>query len=156
MKLSKRGEYAIRALIRIAQDEGKALVSIHELASKERIPIKFLEAILLTLKNAGLLQSRRGIHGGYLLNKPTTDITLGEIIRLMNGPLAPLGCVSVSAPSKCSCPDMETCGLKAVMQEVRNAIVAILDSTTLADVAERTKTLQMQQMQKKKVMIFNI
>jgi len=100
--------------------------------TKEHIPEKFLEAILLTLKNAGYLQSKRGVGGGYFLIKPPEEIILGEIIRLIDGPLAPLRCVSKTAHIKC--PQENFCGLHDVMLKVRNAIAEILDRTTLADV----------------------
>ncbi len=96
VKLSKRGEYALRALIDfgLAQALGKPLLQVNELASKEDLPVKFLEQILMQLKGAGYLDSRRGKHGGYLLAKPPEDIIIGHVVRLIDGPLAPIACVS--------------------------------------------------------------
>jgi len=140
MKLSKRGEYALRSLITlgIAAEAGRALLQVSKLAESEQLPIKFLEQILQDLKVAGLVLSSRGKFGGYRLAKPTREITIGEVVRLVDGPLAPIGCVSQSAYEKCSCPDEEHCGLRMLMLDVRNAIAGILDRYTLADVVEVT------------------
>jgi len=140
MNLSKRGEYGLRAMIDLATwevDDG--VVQIKEIAEREHIPAKFLEQILLTLKNAGLLQSRMGVGGGYHLAKPAEQITLGHIARVLDGPLAPIRCVSQMAYEPCGCPDEQTCGLRMVMGDVRNAIADILDRTTLADVITRVE-----------------
>jgi Rrf2 family protein len=144
MKLSKKGEYALRALIDLAMNADRGVAQAHDIARKENIPVKFLEQILLTLKNAGILQSRRGVGGGYSLTRPADQITLGEVIRLIEGPIAPIGCASRTAPERCSCPDEAICGLRSVMLDVRNAISDIVDQITLADVCERTKELQSQ------------
>jgi Rrf2 family protein len=140
MKLTKRGEYALRALIDIgiAQELGRPLISISELSEKENIPIKFLEAILLELKRAGYLNSRRGVGGGYSLAKPMNEITIGDVVRKIEGPLAPIRCASVTAYEPCSCPDEDHCGLRLLMVDVRNAIANILDHYTLADTVEVT------------------
>jgi Rrf2 family protein len=138
MRLSKRGEYGLRAMIDLATwDSGDALIQIKEIAEREHIPAKFLEQILLSLKNAGLLHSKMGIGGGYYLAKPAAEISLGQIVRVLDGPLAPINCVSQMAYEPCGCPDEEICGLRLVMLDVRNAISDILDNTTLADVGER-------------------
>ncbi len=118
------------------------VVQIKEIAEREQIPAKFLEQILLTLKNAGLLQSKMGTGGGYHLAKPAEQITLGQIVRVLDGPLAPLRCVSQMAYEPCGCPDERTCGLRMVMGDVRNAIAGVLDRTTLADVAKRVETVR--------------
>lgn len=147
MKLSKRGEYAVRAmvLLAIAQRSGNPLVRITQITSAENIPAPFLEQIFQQLRSAGLIKSRRGKLGGYLLAKPADNITFGEIIRLIDGPVAPLSCVSRSAYQPCNCPDEATCGLRAVMLRVRDAIAKILDETTLAqqaaEVLQRYKQL---------------
>ncbi len=139
MKLSKRGEYAIKALIDLADaDDEHAVVQIRKIAEREQIPLKFLEQILLTLKNAGILHSRLGVGGGYYLARPADEISLGQIVRTLDGTLAPIRCVSKIAYERCVCPDQETCGLRLVMLDVRNAIADILDNTTLAEVARRS------------------
>ena len=140
MKLSKRGEYALRALIDfgVAQAIGRPMLQVSELAAKEGLPIKFLEQILMQLKAAGYLESRRGKHGGYLLARPPENISIGQVARLIDGPLAPIACVSQTAYERCTCPDEEHCGLRMLMLDVRNAISNILDRYTLADVVEIT------------------
>ncbi len=140
MKLSRKGEYALRALIDlgIAQEVQRELVQVTELADVELIPIKFLEQIMFELRAAGYVESRRGKFGGYRLAKPARDIRIGEIVRLIDGPLAPIGCVSQSSYERCTCPDEDHCGLRMIMLDVRNAIAAILDRYTLADVVNVT------------------
>ncbi len=117
---------------------GRPLLQVNELASKEDLPVKFLEQILMQLKAAGYLQSRRGKHGGYLLARRPEDIQIGQVVRLIDGPLAPIRCVSQVAYERCTCPDEEHCGLRMVMLDVRNAISNILDRFSLADVVEVT------------------
>ena len=116
---------------------GNGVVQIKEIAEREHIPSKFLEQILLTLKNAGLLHSKMGVGGGYYLARPPKEISLGHIVRVLDGPLAPLRCVSQMAYEPCGCPDEQTCGLRLVMLDVRNAIAELLDNTSLADVLGR-------------------
>jgi Rrf2 family protein len=140
MKLSKKGEYALRTVINlgIAAEMGRSLVQVSELADSEQLPVKFLEQIMHQLKDDGLVKSQRGKFGGYRLAKPTRQITIGRVIRLIDGPLAPIGCVSQTAYEKCTCPDEAHCGLRMLMLDVRNAIAGILDRYTLADVVEVT------------------
>ncbi len=138
MKFSKKSEYALRALLELTANYNQSLVQRHDMAHRQHIPIEFLEQILLALKNAGLLASRRGISGGYTLIKPPDEITIGQVIRILDGPLAPIGCVSKTAYQKCSdCPyaDKAACPIQSVMLEVRNAIAGILDHYTLKDFA---------------------
>ena len=140
MKLSKKGEYALRSLINlgIAAEVGRKLVQVSELADTEQLPVKFLEQIMSALKEAKLVTSARGKFGGYRLAKPAKAITIGQVVRLIDGPLAPIGCVSQSAYEKCTCPDEAHCGLRMLMLDVRNAIAGILDRYTLADVVAVT------------------
>lgn len=140
MKLSKRGEYALRTMINlgIAAKVGRRIVRVTELAKAEDIPLKFLEQVMQQLREAGYLESERGKHGGYRLAQPAAKITIGQIVRLIDGPLAPIGCVSLTAYEPCNCPDEAHCGLRMLMLDVRNAIAAILDRYTLADVVEVT------------------
>jgi len=97
---------------------------------------------LLTLKNAGLLHSKMGVGGGYYLARPPSEITLGQIFRVLDGPVAPIKCVSQIAYEPCGCPDEATCGLRLVMFDVRQAIVNILDNTSLADVSARQEAVR--------------
>src|SRR4029077_15447733 len=140
MKLSKRGEYALRALIDlgIAKELGRPILQVSELAEKERLPVKFLEQIFAQLKLHGYVKSTRGKLGGSSLAKPMTRIKFGTVIRLIEGPLAPIQCVSKTAYVRCSCPDEVHCGLRMLMLDVRNAIARILDRYTLADIVEIT------------------
>ena len=140
MNLSKRGEYALRTLIRmgVAQSLGRDLVSVTELAHAERLPLKFVEQILFQLRQAGYLETRRGKTGGYRISKPFTDVRMGDVIRLIDGRLAPLACASETGYERCTCPDEDHCGLRMLMIDVRNAITRILDKYTLADVVEVT------------------
>jgi Rrf2 family protein len=140
MKLSKKGEYALRSLINlgIATHVGRSLVQASEIAAQEQLPTKFLEQILQLLKENGFVESARGKFGGYRLAQPMNEITIGRVVRLIDGPLAPIGCVSQTAYEKCTCPDEEHCGLRMLMLDVRNAVAGILDRYTLADVVEVT------------------
>ena len=147
MRLSKRGEYGLRAMITLAeapaQGDFPIMMQIKEISQREQISPKFLEQILLTLKNAGLLHSKMGVGGGYYLARPASEITLGQIFRVLDGPVAPIKCVSQMAYESCGCPDEETCGLRLVMGDVRNAIADILDHTSLADVTQRQNTVRL-------------
>jgi len=144
MRLSKRGAYGLRAMIALAAtgpDGEVPIIQIREIAEREQMPAKFLEQILLALRNAGLLHSKMGVGGGYHLAKSPDEISLGHIVRVLDGPLAPVKCVSQMAYEPCGCPDEETCGLRLVMGEVRNAIANVLDNTTLADVTAQVDGL---------------
>jgi Rrf2 family protein len=140
MKLSKRGEYALRTMINlgIAAKVHRPLVRVSELARAEDLPVKFLEQIMQQLREAGHIESERGKHGGYRLARKPETITIGAIVRLVDGRIAPIGCVSESEYEPCNCPDPDHCGLRMLMLDVRNAISAILDRYTLADVVEVT------------------
>jgi Rrf2 family protein len=118
------------------------MLQIREISQREQISSKFLEQILLTLKNAGLLHSKMGVGGGYYLARPAGEITLGQIFRVLDGPVAPIKCVSQMAYESCGCPEEETCGLRLVMSDVRNAIADILDNTSLADVTKRQSAIR--------------
>ncbi len=132
--LTKKSKYAIKAMLFLAKDEANNLHLISEISEKEKIPHKFLEAILLELKNNGLLFSLRGKNGGYKLAKPTTDIFIGNIIRMIDGPLAPIPCVSRLYYQKCEeCIDEKTCEIRGLMKRVRDSTVAILDGTSLCE-----------------------
>ncbi len=135
MKLSRKCEYALRALAEIgaADAQGQRLLSIGALAQRTRIPEKFLEQILLALRNADILKSRRGVEGGYGLNRPPAEIRFGEVIRIIEGTFAPVPCASVpwGEPVECSCPDPDTCAVRIAMARVHAATSATLDSLTL-------------------------
>lgn len=140
MRLTKRGEYALRTLIRLgtAQKRGVEVVSVSTLADEEKLPYKFLENILAELRQAGFVESKRGKMGGVMLALPMKTIKMGDIVRLIDGKLAPIGCASETEYEKCSCPDEIHCGLRMLMIDVRNAIANILDRYTLEHVVEVT------------------
>ncbi len=146
MRLSKRGEYGLRAMIALAepvkQGNSPIMMQIREISKREHISPKFLEQILLTLKNAGLLHSKMGVCGGYYLARSASKITLGQIFRVLDGSIAPIRCVSQTAYEPCDWPDEQTCGLRLVMSDIRNAIADILDNTSLADVIKRQGALR--------------
>jgi Rrf2 family protein len=136
--LSKKTQYTLRALYGLARRYGRGPTLIATLAKEESIPHDFLENILLNLKREGLVESKKGKGGGYSLATNPEKLTLGTVIRLTEGPLAPLPCASESAYRKCDeCVDASLCGTRLVMREVRNAMAAILDSTTIAQVCRR-------------------
>ena len=131
--LTRKSKYGLKALLVLAEapDGGPMLIS--ELAARQRMPKKFLEAILLELKRAGLLHSKKGKGGGYVLGRKPTEITVGQVIRVLEGPLALTPCVSQTAYRRCEeCPDEDACGVRLAMKEVRDATARILDNTTLA------------------------
>jgi Rrf2 family protein len=140
MRLTKRGEYALRTLIRlgVAERMKEGLLSVSVLAKQERLPFKFLEAILSELRGAGYVESVRGKYGGTRLAMPMKSIKMGDVVRLVDGKLAPIGCASETEYEKCSCPDEVHCGLRMLMIDVRNAIANILDRYTLEHVVEVT------------------
>lgn len=131
--LSMKAKYAIRALTTLAKNDGK-MMQTKAIAKDADVPQKFLEAILLELKNHGVVGSKRGIFGGYFLARSITEITVGSIIRQIDGPLAPIRCASVTAYQKCDdCVDEVTCTIRKTMVDVRNAISDVLDNKTLKE-----------------------
>jgi Rrf2 family protein len=142
--LSNRGKYATRALLELTLKEAHRPVSIQDIADRQNIPLKFLEQILLSLKQAGFVESRKGPGGGYFLARPAAQIMLGAVVRVIDGPLALVSCVSVSQHGECGCPNPETCGLRDVWQEAREALARVLDGTTFADIRERHLRLDAQ------------
>jgi Rrf2 family protein len=140
MHLTKRGEYALRTLIRlgVAQRLGTPVVSVSRLAESERISAKFLENIFADLKSAGYIEGVRGKTGGARLTCDMDRTTMGELVRFLDGKLAPIGCASETAFEPCTCPDPDHCGLRMLMIDVRNSIANILDRYTLGDVVTVT------------------
>jgi len=142
VKLTVRGEYALRALIVLGLNYDQSVVQIQTISKLQNIPKRFLEQILNELKSAGIVESRRGVAGGYRLRLPPDKVTLAEVIRYIEGPLAPVSCVSERFYERCTCPDESNCGIRSVMKDVREAIVKILESVTLAQLCERVRNLQ--------------
>jgi len=137
MKLSTRGEYASRAILELSLHYKNGPLHIRDISTSQDIPARFLEQILLSLKRNGYLRSKKGPNGGYYLAKSPAEINVAEVIRVMDGPLAPIDCVSVTAHE--FCPRENFCGLKWLWREVRDNIAEILENTTFKDLAERTK-----------------
>jgi Rrf2 family protein len=131
MRISKKAEYALRALGVMALESRSW--TIEEISQKENIPLKYLEQILLALKNAGLLGSKRGIHGGYTLLRPPAAITFEEIVRLLDGPLSPLACSNDLPSEPCSCPDRRTCPLRSIMRQLNAELVHAFAERSLED-----------------------
>lgn len=136
MKLSKKAEYAMRALLAMARAPDTSTFAIQDIANSEKIPLKFLEQILLTLKNGGLLRSKRGVGGGYQFLKSPARISLGEIITLIDGAFIPMSCATVEG-GQCECSSTGVCGLGQAFSQLRDQVNHWLNSTTLAHVLER-------------------
>src|SRR3982750_675542 len=131
--LSRKAKYAIKALLALADREPGEPVRISDLARAEQIPAKFLELILLGLRNQGILRSRKGKGGGYLLARDPSQIFLGQIVRMFDGPLAPVPCASQTAYLACAdCPNEAVCGVHLAMKAVRDATAQVLDGTSIA------------------------
>jgi Rrf2 family protein len=136
--LSKKAKYAIKALLALADREDEEPMRIVDIARAEQIPPKFLESILLGLRNQGILQSRKGKGGGYLLARDPSDIYLGQIVRMFDGPLAPVPCASQTGYVPCAdCRNEAVCGVHLAMKEVRDATARILDGTSLASLRRK-------------------
>ncbi len=131
MRLSTKGEYASRAMLELSLNYPHRALHIREISEAQDIPPRFLEQILLLLKRTGYLRSKKGPKGGYFLAKPPSQITVAEVIRVMDGPLAPIDCVSVTAHE--FCPREDRCGLRGLWKEVRDAVASILERTTFHD-----------------------
>src|ERR1043165_9281191 len=134
--LSKKAKYGLKAMTVLAREYGNGPLLIEEIAKREQIPVKFLELILLDLKKKGFLQSKKGKGGGYYLNKLPETISVGALIRALDGPLALLPCVSQMAYERCEeCPDEESCGIRMVFKDVRDSTAQILERITLAEMS---------------------
>src|ERR1051326_3300822 len=142
MKLSLRGEYALRALLVLGLEYEQPVVRIQSISEQQNIPKRFLEQILNDLRSAGVVESKRGVGGGYRLARRPEEITLAVVIRHIEGALAPVSCVSERFYEKCSCPDESRCAIRSVMKEVREAVVRIAERLTIADLCERSRRLK--------------
>lgn len=135
--LTKKGKYGLKALVDLAQLNPGETAFITDIATRNNIPKKFLDAILLELRNAGMLRSKKGPGGGYSLARPASEIRIGHVIRTLDGPLAPIRCASRTAFEACEdCADPETCTVRRSMADVRDAISSILDNMSLAQFVE--------------------
>ena len=139
MKVSQRGLYALKALLHLAGRWEEGIVATREIAEREEIPEKFLESILVVLKNARVVESRRGREGGHRLRRPPAEIVVGDVVRLLDGPLAPFG--DATELTRLVASEPRHAGLFDLFLDVRNAAAAILDYTTLADLLERDRKI---------------
>ncbi len=133
--LTQKAKYGLKALLMLAQRGGNEFTLVAEIAERQRAPRKYLELILLELRKHGLLHSQRGKNGGFRLARPPAEITFGQIIRVLDGPLAPFPCASLTGYRKCEDCDEHVCAVRKQMRRVRDAVAGILDSTSLADAA---------------------
>ena len=141
MKLSLRGEYALRALLVLGLNYKQSVLRIQSISQQQNIPKRFLEQILNDLKSAGVVESKRGVAGGYRLARPPEEISLATVIRHIEGALAPVSCVSEQFYEKCSCPDEARCAIRSVMKEARDAVVKVVERLTVADLCTRARRL---------------
>ena len=138
MKVSTRGEYGVRAMVALARNYGVGPMSIAAMAKESSVPYAYLEQLIVPLRRAGLVTSKRGAHGGYQLARPPEQVRVGEIYRVMEGPVAPMDCVSENVQDQ-TCPLIEGCETRPVWLKVRDSIVEALDSLTLADLVSQSK-----------------
>lgn len=141
MKVSTRGEYGVRAMVALAHHYGEGPLSIAEIARQSNIPSAYLEQLVAPLRRAGLVTSRRGARGGYILSRDPAEIRVGDVYRVMEGPVAPMDCVSEDQADQ-TCPLIDGCETRPIWLKVRDSIVDVLDSTTLADLATKPSSVR--------------
>jgi Rrf2 family protein len=137
MKVSTRGEYGVRAMVSLARHYGAGSMSVAAIAKDSAIPYAYLEQLILPLRKSGLVAARRGAHGGYQLTRPPAEVKLGEVYRVMEGPIAPMDCVSEDLADQ-TCPLIPGCQTRPVWIKVRDSIASTLDSMTLADLLDQS------------------
>src|SRR5215469_4676694 len=148
MRISRKAEYALRALLLLGRDNPDKVHQIQELSEAGRIPVKFLEQILLSLRNYGILSSKRGVGGGYSLKRRPSEMSVLEIIELMDGPIAPLPCAFDKNTEVCSCVDPPFCPLRPLMREAREQLCELFASRTIQDLADEARD--------RNIMVFDI
>ena len=139
MRITTKGDYATRALRDLALHYGSGPIPIDQIAVRQSLPVRYLEQLLLTLRRAGILQSKRGLKGGYTLAKPPAEITLGAILQAVDGPVEPISCLA-EAPRK-PCPREAVCALRGVWSDIHRAVAAIVDHTTLQDICDPSQAV---------------
>ncbi|MGO9418859.1 RrF2 family transcriptional regulator [Roseiarcus sp.] len=145
--LTNKGKYGLKAMVHLAGIEPGALAQVADIAETNSISKKFLDHILTELRHAGLVYSKKGKGGGYALARPAHEIRVGAIVRVLDGPLAPIPCASVTAYRPCSdCGDLRTCAVRQVMVQARNAIAEVLDNRTLAELRALTNPPELEDM----------
>jgi len=138
MKITYKGDYALKTILGLALHYGNSPVTIHELAKQADIPLKFLEQILLDLKRGGFVESRRGKIGGYLLARPPSEIKLGEVIKFIDGPIEPIACVDIGYKG---CGDLNRCIFRGIWVQITEATIKIIDGVTFEDLVKKAKHL---------------
>lgn len=138
MKVSTRGEYGVRAMVALAKNYGDGPMSIAAVARESSVPYAYLEQLIVPLRRAGLVESKRGAQGGYTLTRAPEAMTVGEVYRVMEGPVAPMDCVSEDQADQ-TCPLIENCETRPVWLKVRDSIIEAIDSVTLADLIKDDK-----------------
>ena len=139
--LTKKGKYGLKALVHLAQQPAGQLAFVNDIATANNIPKKFLDAILGELRNAGFVYSRKGKLGGYMLARLPEEIQIGHVVRVLDGPLAPIPCASKTRYQPCDDCDVATCKIRHMMLDVRNAIAEVLDNTSLAELRDSSGVL---------------
>ena len=139
MKITYKGDYALKTILDLSLHYGSSPVTIHDLAGRLDIPVKFLEQILLDLKRGGFLESRRGKIGGYLLARPPSKIKLGEVVRFIDGPIEPVACVDKNYRG---CNDIKICLFRGIWKDIAVGISKVVDNITFEDLAKRTRIQQ--------------
>jgi Rrf2 family protein len=138
--LTKKGKYGLKAMVHLAQATPGRPVPVMEISEKQSIPKKFLDAILCELRNSGFVHSKMGKGGGYILARPAAEITVGELVRAIDGPLAPVHCASKTRYRRCDdCFDENTCAVRRIMQRAQQALSDVLDNCSLQDMRDRVK-----------------
>ncbi|MDR3691683.1 MAG: Rrf2 family transcriptional regulator [Fimbriimonas sp.] len=137
--LSCRARYATRAILDLSLEFDRGPIPIHDIAERQNIPLKFLQQIFVALRMTGFVHSKKGPNGGYYLATAPKEITLGAVVRAMDGPIAPISCVSVTKYGECGCPHPEICSLKNSFRDARNAMAGVLDKTTFEDLAAKQR-----------------
>jgi Rrf2 family transcriptional regulator, cysteine metabolism repressor len=139
MKISFKGDYALKIILDLSLSHGHGISQIKDISRRQDIPEKFLEQIITTLKGAGYVKTVRGPKGGVFLSKPPAEVTLGEVIRLMEGPTSPITCVSKSCRAKCSYE--KKCAFRGYFETIRDRINDVVDNTTFQEIADKAKKL---------------
>lgn len=135
--LTNKGKYGLKAMIHLSGMDAGEVAVVSEIAVRNAIPKKFLDAILSELRNAGFVQSRKGKFGGYALAQPAEEIMVGHVVRVLDGPLAPIPCASKTRYQPCADCDVETCQIRQMMLEVRNAVAEVMDNTSLIQLRDQ-------------------
>ncbi|MDP3143544.1 MAG: Rrf2 family transcriptional regulator [Candidatus Omnitrophota bacterium] len=138
MRITYKGDYALKTMLDLALYYNQGVITIHDLAKRADIPIKFLEQVLLDLKKGGFVDSKRGVNGGYFLAKPPAQIKIGEVVRFIDGPIEPIACASLGTVYK-GCADIHKCAFKNLWLEVAKSISKIIDNVSFEDLCHQIK-----------------